>query len=253
MTPTLAHDPLATSTIEGHGPLECSTTLKVEPWPSIAWDPNGYYRELGVSHRAGRRELREAYQRLGGQHSRRLTYILHQLLDPEVRAAYDATPFGSVFLDDYVAEDVRRHSARESAARRALALARGDIRPDEPLEVVDWDELLGQTDELPPEQGTENSHEEHPTWRYSYLRVDGAHANLGLARRWQHHLVEVFGSFDASFRLIVGLHGAVAPDSYVLTVDEDPPLVIALLRCDADEATLVTLAERAVAQTPTGR
>lgn len=242
-------DLLSTAIIEGKGPLECSTSVAVERWPSIVWDPNGYYRELGVLPQATRRELREAYQALGGQHSQRLTYIMHQLLDPEVRAAYDATPSGSMFLDDYLAEELRRRSAREISHRRGQALARGDIMSEEPLEVVDWDDVIGQTDGLPPEQGPGEHHASKPTWGYSYLRIDDARMDSDLARRWQYELVVALGPSRGATNLIVGLHGGVAPDTYVLTVDEAPPLVIALLRCDADEDHLVTLAERAVAQT----
>lgn len=101
----------------GDGPVtwSCSRTLAVRR--PVVYDVNGYYRELGVKHDANRRELREAYQAQDGQSSPRLTYVLRQLLDPVVREAYDRSPLGRPFLDDYVEDTVKRQAAREAQKR----------------------------------------------------------------------------------------------------------------------------------------
>lgn len=101
----------------GDGPVtwSCSRTLAVRR--PVIYDVNGYYRELGVRHDATRRELREAYQAKDGQSSPRLTYVFRQLLDPVVREAYDRSPLGQPFMDDYVEDTVKRRAAREAQRR----------------------------------------------------------------------------------------------------------------------------------------
>jgi hypothetical protein len=103
-----------------------STNAAIEPFPTWIWDVNGYYREMGVHPRASRVEIREAYMANGGQSSDRLTYIAKQLLDSEIRSAYDSVPFGSLFMDRYLLEVVEN---REKQAK-ADAIARGEIDPD---------------------------------------------------------------------------------------------------------------------------
>lgn len=92
-----------------------STCGTLAVWRPIVWDVNGYYLELGVPTDATRLQIRRAYQDLGGHGSPRLTYIVKQLLDPEIRAAYDATPLGRLFFDRYVEEYVRRKIAEDTA------------------------------------------------------------------------------------------------------------------------------------------
>ncbi len=101
--PSLAETPVdqARPFLVGEGVVACSTCVALEPL--LVFDTNRYYRDLGVSTRATRKDIKRAYLLLDGQSSTRLTYVASQLLDGEIRAAYDATPLGSLFLDDYVA------------------------------------------------------------------------------------------------------------------------------------------------------
>jgi hypothetical protein len=87
---------------------------------SPKWDVNGYYRALGVSPNATRRELREAYQALGGQSSAYLTEVFKFLLNDEQRAEYDAAPLGQVFLDHMAQRDLKERARREARLRSAL-------------------------------------------------------------------------------------------------------------------------------------
>jgi hypothetical protein len=83
----------------------------------VCYDVNGYYRELGVYWTASKGELRVAYDEADGPNDARLTYIFKQLLNKEIRAAYDATPLGEVFLDDYIADALKEKAIREAARR----------------------------------------------------------------------------------------------------------------------------------------
>lgn len=102
------------------GPAVCSSCTDLALDPEICWDVNGYYRELGVHWKATRKELRRAYAERNGQDSIRLTYVLLQLLDPEVRREYDRTPLGGQFLDEYAQEEIRMR-AYEEVGRRMRA------------------------------------------------------------------------------------------------------------------------------------
>lgn len=70
--------------------------------PEICWDVCGYYLLLGVSWTAGRRELLAAYTARGGPDSKRLTYVLKQLLRDggALRRRYNRAPLGELFKED---------------------------------------------------------------------------------------------------------------------------------------------------------
>jgi hypothetical protein len=111
----------------GFGPAEFSTSLALEHFPSIIWDVNGYYRDLGVNPKATRMELRKAYQALDGQGSNRLTMIMNVLLNPKRRLLYDLAPFGSLYVDAEVDEALRLQAVQAAAEARA----RGEELSDE--------------------------------------------------------------------------------------------------------------------------
>lgn len=113
-------------------PLEFSTCTALVPYPEIIWDANGYYRSLGISPGATRREIMEAYVRLGGPGSPRLTHIVSQLLDRDVRMRYDATPIGHLFID-YEVETLMRQAVIDSVTD-AIREGRGEAT-DEPMVV----------------------------------------------------------------------------------------------------------------------
>lgn len=94
----------------GSGAKVCSTSVALEPWPSIVFDVNGYYRALGVGFRATRRELMDAYMARGGQSDEYLTYVLKQLLNPAVRREYDAQPSGCRYMDRYLIDELKRRA-----------------------------------------------------------------------------------------------------------------------------------------------
>jgi hypothetical protein len=96
------------------GPVDMSTQTALEGAWDLIWDVNGYYRALGVGwpFRARKIDLRVAYQERGGKDSEYLTYVLKQLLDPEVRAAYDKTPLGKRFRDKYLELEEERLAAK---------------------------------------------------------------------------------------------------------------------------------------------
>lgn len=85
------------------GPLAVSSCKELAVDYPMVWDVNGYYRDLGIAapYRPTRKDLRQAYQARGGAEDVRMTYVLKQLLDDELRHRYDRMPLGSVFDDEY--------------------------------------------------------------------------------------------------------------------------------------------------------
>ncbi len=187
----------------------CSTSLEMVPFPSIIWDVNGYYRELGVSPKATKKELRLAYQALNGHDSIRLTYIMSQLLDDEVRRKYDATPLGSMFRDDYVEDEIRKAKAQ------TFADLRGEGFSDEEIEALlddgeipdDWvvDTGRREDDTVPKALG--------PTWRFDYYVWQSGCEDREKLAKWQQLLISQIGARKGHLELAVGYMGFV-PDPW---------------------------------------
>lgn len=109
----------------GYGqPSRASSSGTLARRPEWSWDVCAYYLVLGVHWRASRGEIRRAYVaacgRPGGQHQdEQLTYVTSQLLDEDVRRAYDLTGLGEVFMGDRdIQAMIRRAAVRESVRRR---------------------------------------------------------------------------------------------------------------------------------------
>jgi hypothetical protein len=202
--------------VEGWGPLTCSSSTALQPFPTFCWDVNGYYRSLGVHWRASRRQLREAYQRAGGQRSAYLTYVLKQLLDPAVRRAYDACPPGEEFLDDYVSDALRKEASCEAGRRTAAGTPTTgdqvlDERGFEAAPPVRSDEPLARSDES-SDQALDSDHSEwsddqarKTAWGFSYyLWRTWTDQGVDL-RRWQELLVQALSSLNCRISFAVGV------------------------------------------------
>ena len=101
----------------GFGPAEFSPSLAVDTFPSIVWDSNGYYRDLGLGVKASKTEIRDRYIELDGESSVRLTMIASVLLNDERRRKYDGTPLGSFFFDEEIESLIRSQIADENLGR----------------------------------------------------------------------------------------------------------------------------------------
>lgn len=166
------------------GPYEFATAQGMEPWPTIVWDVNGYYAELGVTHKATRAELKAAYQAKQGWGSARLTYILRQLLDVEIRAAYDSARPGSVFFDEYVARWFHDQTLRDSIAEegRLLTLDERIERGQEELDLSQYMNKPYDLDRDTPDAVT-------LSWRWGYYLYGAYSHNHELLNKWQNLLL----------------------------------------------------------------
>lgn len=164
----------------------------------IVWDVNLYYRDLGVPVDATRVDLRRAYQEriAEGGDPVRLTFVIKQLLDPEVRSAYDRCEIGELFFD--------RELARAVVAKAVRAAREAGSPLDSDEERVDLDEILGRaismldTDDPMCQDGYEPA-----KWgRYAWGVPSSTKAPLDM---WMQVLAEVFWRAGIHARLGVGV------------------------------------------------
>ena len=186
----------------GDGPATCSTcTDLASTKPGWIFDTNGYYRDLGVSTRASRVEIRDAY--LGSPQTARLTFVARQLLDPVVRRAYDATPLGSVFFDGYVLDQVRRADALRTTSGASPA----STPLDTPSKVV-----------LDTERQREQGGTRSTDWSYAFYLWGTDRADKKMLSELQERLVSALGQQKEIHQLAVGLRGGMAQPVEVTVV-----------------------------------
>lgn len=216
--------------LTGGGHPEFQTCVELVPYRPYICDANGYYGELGVSVYATRREIREAYQSLNGQDSVRLTYIVSQLLDDEIRARYDATPLGNIFRDDEVEGWIRSAKAR---------LVREYIQAGEEIP----DDLLREG-EVPDEMVVDRAFRKDENvltgprrdrWPYSYYVWQSPIEEDGRLRQWQAELARAMCQRGDHRLISVGLQGAIDESVVVLPVGYRLVVFLHYLQWPTDE------------------
>lgn len=198
---------LADPFLVGTGPATFSTSLEIaRRYPPIVWDVNGYYRELGVRPDATKTQIKWAYRKKRGWRSPRLTYIMKQLLNPSIRAAYDSTPLGEVFWDAYVEEAMRQ------AAQKRISELRGQGRNVEADSIAEeWDSPFSDPDDKGGEGFDKPSlHDhDHPSWPWAYYLWQTGCQDTERLRGWQEALCGVLGERKEHVELAVGFLGGV--------------------------------------------
>lgn len=170
----------------------------------VSADVNGYYRELGVHPRATRRQLMKAYQRLRGDKSVRLTYVLQQLLNPVTRREYDLTPPGQTYLDDYVRAEYKRFvdtKVSDYAVRNGFDVAEVEEAFNNNQSFADM--VL----DLEPVTQENGSPLHRWSWSFSYYLWGTECEDLRRLERWQHAVVQAFGRRKEHRQIAVGFAG----------------------------------------------
>lgn len=230
MVATLTRPPVTEQRprLVGDGPAECSSCTELSVLPYIVWDVNRYYAELGVFPWATRRELREAYQAKRGQDNARLTYVIKQLLDPVVRREYDSMPYGSVYMDRYVQEALKRQML-DTKSDRMQALH--DLGVD--LDSVDGEAierdiyaemgLMVEPEDTPLEMVDSGASEAQDGPRpadpflyayYLYKVAFPGRETVSRLSEWQRFLVSALAREGINITFAVGLHGDPHPCVY---------------------------------------
>lgn len=220
--------------LAGYGPPECSSSMELSVLPLIIWDVNHYYRDLGVSPWATRREIREAYQRMAGIHQNhgdtdRLTYVVTQLLNKQIRRLYDLCGIGEEFMDRYVRERLKREMIQRkdqrmdvlrdlgvdvdnldtSAIERDIYSEMGYQSSNPEDDIEDDGDTPSQTVDSDPQREQDHT---HPAERFPYAYyllsvpwVDSLHEQR--LARWQRFLVRALSSEGIHLKFSVGYHG----------------------------------------------
>jgi len=160
----------------GNGPETCSTVTELMLHPTIIWDVNSYYGLLGVkNYRATKKELREFFTEINGHSSPMITNAFKQLINPEIRREYDATPLGQRYMNDpYIQEEIKQAAQKEAnkrqkdgqdvSAKDVLNEQGFDVEDEEPVE---GPEEVSETEEIPDEPEDEFEGFEEG-WDYAY-------------------------------------------------------------------------------------
>lgn len=193
----------------GSGPVDFTTCTEIAPSYSV-WDTNGWYRALGFSwpyRGITRKALRLAYYGVDGQSSERLTYYVNRLLQPAVRAEYDATPLGEIFWGDkYVHQTIRTNASLEAGRRNA----RGE-RADQESVMDGWGLYTpSDEDEVPSTSDKSETSDPPPSvwaWQYGYYLWKSTMYDPDRLSRWQDLLVAAFARAGARRRISVGYMG----------------------------------------------
>lgn len=180
------------------------------------WDVNGYYRDLGVPTDADRGQLRRGYQdriERGEGDPERLTFVLKQLLNPEIRAAYDACEIGQLFFDEYLKAVVMKRIRDEAMAK--LQASEEDV---DDLEMPDFSEALNQAVQVLDSDGDGDQDAPHIAWGY-FLWNSFCTAQDKLSI-WRSMVSEALWRRGVVRQVAVGYRGASAPPASVETVGD---------------------------------
>lgn len=179
------------------GPLDVSTCTELAVIDPPIWDTNYYYRSLGIEapYKPTKKELRLAYQAVDGQNSERLTYHLKQLLDPDIRKAYDRTPLGRRYQDKYVIEESMRKLSQKASEQ---SQASGKIVTVEDLIQAFEREMPQKPKELTPK---------YINWEWSYYLCNSRKYHVEDLAEWQQLLVSAFAERGVKWKISVGYIG----------------------------------------------
>lgn len=222
-----------------------STCVDVAVPVVLKWDANGYYRALGVGVDATRAELREAYTRANGQESPWLTYCFKQLLNVQVRTAYDATPLGEPFLDEYTQAEIKikaaRRAMRETQAGRATTA--DEVMDDWGYKVQEGPET--ESDAPSPRLGS-------PSWAFDYGYYAWQIKHLTHSHRmadWQSMLVSEAVKMGIKLEIAIGTTSLAKEGTLIERDPKGRPIIylneeIKITEKLAKDALLVAVATR---------
>jgi hypothetical protein len=179
------------------GPLDASTCTDLAVISPPVWDVNFYYRSLGIEapYKPTKKELRLAYQEVNGQDSERLTYHFKQLLDPDVRKAYDRMPLGSRYQDKYVIEEGMRKLSEKAAEVS-----------DQTGRMVTVEDLIDDFEKGKPTKPKELI-PNYIDWEWSYYLCNSRKYDVTALAEWQQLLINAFAKRSVRWKISVGYVG----------------------------------------------
>lgn len=233
--PSIPQTPISKTTRVVHnGALLASSCTALDIPNRIVWDVNGWYAMLGADTHADRKALREAYIANQCWRSDYATYVFQQLLDPEVRAAYDAMPLGRQFMADKFVQAAIHQAAHTEAAKRARATGVGVTR-DAYAQVLDeMGYLMPDEDEPDPDapelvRHTSTHVFDDEDWRWSYYLNEVDCHDVVRLRDWQSMLITALSEVGETVHFAVGFTAQKNSESKGFTKIEGTATMVAYL------------------------
>jgi hypothetical protein len=205
VSPEVMWDAVPVPMLVGIGPHVFSTSLALERWPSIIWDVDAYYAELGVDPHASKTDIKRAYQRhqADGTDTPRITFIVKQLLNETIRRDYDACRFNTLFYDRYL-DKAFRDAVRQEAHDK------GEMEEAQPHSLeTDEEGLNYQVGGVDTDEVGEVSSDPNRKWEWGFFLWHTAIPNVALVRRWQQCVYQAL--LGRPISLSVGLMGGSLP------------------------------------------
>lgn len=200
--------------------VSASTSTALLPRPAaplLCHDVSGYYADLGVSWKATRRELADAYRARGGPDNAHLTYVFQKLLSKEFRARYDALQPGERPIDQPAKQLLRQrahlraaqinteHGQQVITGTDIFLSVIADLRKSRP-DLFDADEA--------PQLECPKTRDRQPLsastaqpWPYAYLLLGSTCSDTRRLALWQDGLVRTLANHESLRRIAVGFHG----------------------------------------------
>jgi hypothetical protein len=194
----------------GYGPAEFSTSMALEPWPSIVWDTNLYYRDIGVKVKATRKQIRSRYLEINGESSVRLTMIAEVLLKADRRLLYDLVPLGSHFYDDEIEHAMRQRITEEINKRIAEGERPEDVFDENHDDDIE-EQLMNANTQLMINRALRGNSWSHYLWKSDSNDLMLVHAWKRLLIRWMWH-------YNMAQTISIGLMGETDADVIVQQV-----------------------------------
>jgi hypothetical protein len=193
-----------------------SSLVPTAPRPApVVHDVNGYYARLGVPTTATKREIREAYQALGGPNNAELTEIFKVLINRERRAAYDRKQSGTTFVDRAAVQAILRKAAAQAAQENA-EFGTGRTARDiiETLAEETGNPVLqflasGSTEGFDDDGDRDRHPRSDPpaAWPYSYLLLASTCDDVDRLAQWREGLAQALTGRGCP-HFAVGFHAA---------------------------------------------
>lgn len=179
------------------GPVDVSTCTDLAVVHSFIWDVNYYYRSLGIEwpYRPSKKELRLGYQDHDGPNDERLTYYFKQLLDLEVRKAYDSMPLGKRYQDKYVIEEGMRKLSEKAAE---VSESAGKMVTIEDL-IADYEKEKSENPKKIDSRVID--------WEWSFYLCNSRKYDIESLAQWQSYLISAFAKRRVKWKISVGYIG----------------------------------------------
>jgi hypothetical protein len=165
-----------------------------------------------VSPWAAKAEIRQAYQSVldSGQNLIRATYVFKQLINADIRRAYDAQPAGEIFIDSWEMERILAEAKAEAIRRRMEAgldtsdIPGNDLAARNIMDENGWDIFTDQA--AKPDLDIQPKRLQNTGWQFASYRWKSTYSDTKKLSEWQGMLISALAQQQARLPLVVGLH-----------------------------------------------